>query len=516
MDSRLIIAATVAVAVLIFFSGIAPSPFQLTGGENLILLDSENFEQGLGGFTLVETGSMVTDVMLYDAAAFEGQNSIKISYYVPKPSSTSKVYTGDFYIEKTFTDLRSNPDSDTFTVKFAWTCSVQGVCPGRAKCVVDYVDLLGTPRTASVTWDGTEHVSFDISNAYSISRIALGVYGASSVYYNMAEGYIIVDDVRIYTWMAPLEISLLQNTFPAGVEATVPVKVVGVESGTTVYVTLEGRVYSSVKGSADTVDVPVLMPSSGTYTLTVKVQATEKNFSVDVLPPLNIKMVSWTAYAYENSAVEFKVTDSETGIAVDPEFFEVTVKMDGVSLPIQQERIATGEFKITFTPTKTGTVQVHASAKASGFYGSTADYDFEVYMKGLTIIPSSTPSTMQVGEKSIFSFKIVDASGENVEPDTVTFTVENPNGEVEVYSKSQLIRFTLGMYGLEYTPQIEGVYTFNVEASKAGRDPATLTFTVAANKGIVQTPEGLPVIPLAFVAAALSVFTFLFIRRLRG
>jgi len=277
-----------------------------------------------------------------------------------------------------------------------------------------------------------------------------------------------IDNVRLeYVLEYPFLIPKLQESYPANSWANVTVLIGNQRSGVLVTAEIEGKGFQAVSDENGVANIRIFTPAAaGSYS--IKIFATnpddgqryEITETLNVQPTIQAHIEAEPSQHYDTPITFIvKTTDPEQNLPVDADTLQVDVYMDGVKKDVVIERLATGEYQVSFTATNAGTASVTATPIKSGYYSKSDSVEITVLQPKI-VLTVNVPQEVQAGGEADIYIKTTTPDGDPVDS-TVTVTVRFPDGSVNTLTPA---RVTKGTYLQTVKCPAEGTYQVTVEA----------------------------------------------------
>jgi len=295
-----------------------------------------------------------------------------------------------------------------------------------------------------------------------------------------------IDNIRLeYVLEYPFLILKLQESYPANSWANVTVLIGNQRSGVLVTAEIEGKGYQAVSDENGVANIKIFTPAAaGSYQ--IKIFATnpddgqryEVTETLNVQPTIQARIEAEPSQHYDTPIVFIvKTIDPEKNLPVDADTLQVNVYMGSVKKDVVIERLATGEYQVSFTATEAGTATATAKPIKSGYY-SVADSVEITVLQPKIVLTVNLPQEAQAGGEADIYIKTTTPDGELVDS-TVTVTVRSPDGSADTFTPA---RVTKGTYLQNMRCSAEGTYQVTVQAMNEvyGSTSGTYSFRATA------------------------------------
>ena len=295
-----------------------------------------------------------------------------------------------------------------------------------------------------------------------------------------------IDNVRLeYVLEYPFLIPRLEESYPANSWANVTVLIGNQRSGVLVTAEIEGKGFQAVSDENGVADIRIFTPAAaGSYS--IKIFATnpddgqryEVTETLNVQPTIQARIEAEPSQHYDTPITFIvKTVDPEKNLPVDADTLQVDVYMDGVKKDVVIERLATGEYQVSFTASSAGTASATATPIKSGYYSKSDSAEITVLQPKI-VLTVNLPQEVQVGGEADIYIKTTTPDGDPVDS-SVTVTVKQPDGSVDTLTPA---RVTKGTYLQTVKCREEGTYQVTVQAMNEiyGSTSGTYSFHAAA------------------------------------
>ena len=295
-----------------------------------------------------------------------------------------------------------------------------------------------------------------------------------------------IDNVRLeYELEYPFLIPKLQESYPANSWANVTVLIGNQRSGVLVTAEIEGRGFQAVSDENGVANIKIFTPAAaGSYT--IKIFATnpddgqryEVTETLNVQPTIQAKIETEPSQHYDTPIVFIvKTVDPEKNLPVDADTLQVDVYMGGVKKDAVIERLATGEYQVSFTAKNAGTATVTVTPIKSGYYSKSDSVEITILQPKI-VLTVNVPQEVQAGGEAEIYIKTTTPDGDPVDS-TISVTVRQPDGSVNTLTPA---RVTRGTYLQTVKCPVEGTYQVTVQAMNEvyGSSSGTYSFRATA------------------------------------
>jgi len=295
-----------------------------------------------------------------------------------------------------------------------------------------------------------------------------------------------IDNVRLeYVLEYPFLIPKLQESYPANSWANVTVLIGNQRSGVLVTAEIEGKGFQAVSDENGVANIKIFTPAAaGSYQ--IKIFATnpddgqryEITETLNVQPTIQAKIEAEPSQHYDTPITFIvKTVDPEKNLPIDADTLQVDVYMGNVKKDVVIERLATGEYQVSFKTTEAGTATATATPIKSGYY-SVADSVEITILQPKIVLTVNVPQEVQAGSEADIYIKTTAPDGDPVDS-TVTVTVRQPDGSVNTLTPA---RVTRGTYLQTVKCPVEGTYQVTVQAMNEvyGSSSGTYSFSATA------------------------------------
>jgi len=168
-----------------------------------------------------------------------------------------------------------------------------------------------------------------------------------------------------------------------------------------------------------------------------------------------------------------KTTDPEQNLPVDADTLQVDAFVDGVKKDVVIERLATGEYQVSFTASNAGSASVTATPIKSEYYSKSDSVEIAVLQPKI-VLTVNIPQEVQAGGEADIYIKTTTPDGDPVDS-TITVTVREPDGSVNTLTPA---RVTKGTYLQTVKCKTDGTYQVTVQAMNSvyGSTSGTYSF----------------------------------------
>jgi len=295
-----------------------------------------------------------------------------------------------------------------------------------------------------------------------------------------------IDNVRLeYVLEYPFLIPKIQESYPANSWANVTVLIGNQRSGILVTAEIEGKGYQAISDENGVANIKIFTPAAaGSYTVKIfatnpddgqRYEVTEK---LNVQPTIQAKIEAEPSQHYDTPIVFIvKTVDPEKNLPVDADTLQVDVYMGSVKKDVVIERLATGEYQVSFTATEAGTAIATTTPIKSGYYSKSDSVEITILQPKI-VLTVNVPREVQAGGEADIYIKTTTPDGDPVDS-TITVTVRQPDGSVDTLTPA---RVTKGLQVCSVKCPVEGTYQITVEAMNEvyGSTSGTYSFHATA------------------------------------
>jgi hypothetical protein len=321
-----------------------------------------------------------------------------------------------------------------------------------------------------------------------------------------------IDNVRLeYVLEYPFLTLQLQPSYPANSWGNLTVLVGRQQSGVLVTAEIEGRGFQAVSDQNGVAVINVLMPPVGSYPIMVFAtnpedwQLYQVDGTVTVLPVIQARIEAEPSQHYDTPITFIvKTSDPDGNVPVDADTLSVEILMGGVRLTPTIERLATGEYQVSFTASQEGTVSVSVTPLKSGYHSVPDGVEIAVLQPRLVLTVNIPQEAAAPGHVEVY-VKTTTPDGGLIDS-TVTAILKHPDGTSRSYTAS---RVTRGTYLLVLSLPEAGVYQITVQASNDLYGSSSGTYTLTAKAQAVPFLDDVRVIGGAAAAAIAAIIAVL-------
>ena len=295
-----------------------------------------------------------------------------------------------------------------------------------------------------------------------------------------------IDNVRLeYELEYPFLIPKLQESYPANSWANVTVLIGNQRSGVLVTAEIEGRGFQAVSDENGVANIKIFTPAAaGTYQIRIFAtnpddgQRYEVTEMLNVQPTIQAKIEAEPSQHYDTPIVFIvKTVDPEKNLPVDADTLQVDVYMGGVKKDVTIERLATGEYQISFTAAEAGTASATVTPIKAGYFSKSDTVEIMILQPKI-VLTVNVPQEVEAGSEAEIYIKTTTPDGDPVDS-TVSVTVRQPDGSVSTLTPA---RVTRGTYLQIVKCPVEGTYQVTIQAMNEiyGSTSGTYSFHVTA------------------------------------
>ena len=295
-----------------------------------------------------------------------------------------------------------------------------------------------------------------------------------------------IDNVRLeYVLEYPFLIPKIQGSYPANSWANLTVLIGNQRSGVLVTAEIEGKGYQTVSDENGVANIKIFTPTAaGSYE--VKIFATnpddgqryEVTETLNVQPIIQAKIEAEPSQHYDTPIVFIvKTVDPEKNLPVDADTLKVDVYMGGVKKDVTIERLATGEYQVSFTAAEAGTASATVTPVKTGYFSKPDSVEIMILQPKI-VLTVNLPQEAEAGSEAEIYIKTTTPDGDPVES-TVSVTVRQPDGSIDTLTPA---RVTKGTYLQTVKCTSEGTVQVTVQAMNDiyGSTSGTYSFHVTA------------------------------------
>jgi len=378
-------------------------------------------------------------------------------------TATAPVFTTEGYIEKEFSFTKGFPTAtiEAINLKADYASEAEWNGFWGVKILESGIEVASWQFTKGyMAWNTFAQ---DIKQYVAGKTVTIRIGGTIT---SAARWYI--DNVRLeYVLEYPFLIPKLQENYPANSWANVTVLIGNQRSGVLVTAEIEGKGFQAVSDENGVANIKIMTPqAAGQYP--VKIFATnpddgqryEVTETLNVQPTIQAKIEAEPSQHYDTPIVFIvKTVDPEKNLPVDADTLQVDVYMGSVKKDAVIERLATGEYQVSFTVTDAGTVSATATPIKSGYYSKSDSVEIAVLQPKI-VLTVNLPQQVQAGSEADIYIKTTTPDGDPVES-TVSVTVRQPDGSVDTLTPA---RVTKGTYLQTVACPVEGTYQVTIQA----------------------------------------------------
>jgi len=295
-----------------------------------------------------------------------------------------------------------------------------------------------------------------------------------------------IDNVRLeYVLEYPFLIPKIQGSYPANSWANLTVLIGNQRSGVLVTAEIEGKGYQAVSDENGVANIKIFTPTAaGSYE--VKIFATnpddgqryEVTETLNVQPIIQAKIEAEPSQHYDTPIVFIvKTVDPEKNLPVDADTLKVDVYMGGVKKDVTIERLATGEYQVSFTAAEAGTASATVTPVKTGYFSKPDSVEIMILQPKI-VLTVNLPQEAEAGSEAEIYIKTTTPDGDPVDC-TVSVTVRQPDGSIDTLTPA---RVTKGTYLQTVKCTSEGTVQVTVQAMNDiyGSTSGTYSFHVTA------------------------------------
>jgi len=295
-----------------------------------------------------------------------------------------------------------------------------------------------------------------------------------------------IDNVRLeYVLEYPFLIPKIQGSYPANSWANLTVLIGNQRSGVLVTAEIEGKGYQAVSDENGVANIKIFTPTAaGSYE--VKIFATnpddgqryEVTETLNVQPIIQAKIEAEPSQHYDTPIVFIvKTVDPEKNLPVDADTLKVYVYMGGVKKDVTIERLATGEYQVSFTAAEAGTASATVTPVKTGYFSKPDSVEIMILQPKI-VLTVNLPQEAEAGSEAEIYIKTTTPDGDPVDC-TVSVTVRQPDGSIDTLTPA---RVTKGTYLQTVKCTSEGTVQVTVQAMNDiyGSTSGTYSFHVTA------------------------------------
>ena len=295
-----------------------------------------------------------------------------------------------------------------------------------------------------------------------------------------------IDNVRLeYVLEYPFLIPKIQGSYPANSWANLTVLIGNQRSGVLVTAEIEGKGYQAVSDENGVAAIRIFTPAAaGSYE--VKIFATnpddgqryEVTETLNVQPIIQAKIEAEPSQHYDTPIVFIvKTVDPEKNLPVDADTLKVDVYMGGVKKDVTIERLATGEYQVSFTAAEAGAASATVTPVKTGYFSKPDSVEIMILQPKI-VLTVNLPQEAEAGSEAEIYIKTTTPDGDPVDC-TVSVTVRQPDGSIDTLTPA---RVTKGTYLQTVKCTSEGTVQVTVQAMNDiyGSTSGTYSFHVTA------------------------------------
>ena len=429
-----------------------------------------------------------------------------------KVSATQPVFTAEGYIEQEFSFTKG------FTGATVKAVNIEVDYASEAEWTGFWGVKIIEGSTLLASWQFTKgYLAWntfrqDIRSLVAGKTVKIRIGGVVS---SAASWYL--DNVKVaYVLEYPFLTVQFADSYPANSWVNVTAIVGGKQSGVLFTAEVQDRGFQAVSDQNGAATIKVQTPAAGSYP--IKVFATNPSDgqrytvqgTLNVLPRLQASILAEPTQHYD-APITFtvKTFDPDRNLPVDADTLKVQVLKDDVKADAVTQRLATGEYLVSFTATAEGTAQVTVTPEKAGYYPKPETCEITL-LKPKIVVTVNLPQQVKAGGEAQVHIKTTTPDGKTIDADTITVYVTDPDGKRTSHTPS---RITRGTYLQTLSFPVKGVYRIEVQAACGVYGSTSSTYTVTAEVQDVFGIFGTNPILLAGITAVVVVAAVITLRR---